>query len=104
MRFSQSICRRLASGQAIRALEGHVAWVRSLFCHEHEPLLFSGSDDGEIKIWRTDTNQLHGGFQANAGGVLAINVDYDRAWLLAGCYGGSMHATYECDKGNTTKQ
>lgn len=33
-------------------LEGHVAWVRCLLAHAREPLLFSGSDDGLIKVWR----------------------------------------------------
>ena len=60
-------------------MEGHSAWIRSLFCHTHEALLFSGSDDGEIKIWRSDyerqTHTLTSGIQANAGGILAITVD-----------------------------
>jgi len=73
-------------------LEGHQAWVRSLFCSLHEPLLFSGSDDGEVKIWRTDNNTLHTGIEpSGAGGVLALTVDYERAWLLAGCYDSSIH-------------
>lgn len=81
----------LDGGNCEATLEGHVAWVRSLFCHRHEPLLFSGSDDGEIKMWRTDSNCIHGGIMANAGGILAITVDYDRSWLLAGCYDSSIH-------------
>lgn len=76
-------------------LEGHRAWVRSLFCHVHEPLLFSGSDDGEVKIWRTDNNTLHAGVEVdNGGGVLAITVDYERAWLLAGCYDSVRRAQH----------
>ena len=49
-------------------LEGHVAWIRFLFCHVQEPLLFSGSDDGIIKAWRADSYvHLHDIFPANGG-------------------------------------
>lgn len=84
----------LDGGLCEATLEGHVAWIRSLFCHANEPLLFSGSDDGEIKVWRTDRQgELNesGGIQANAGGILAITVDYENNWLLAGCYDSSIH-------------
>ena len=80
----------LDGGSCEATLEGHVAWIRSLFCHGHEPLLFSGSDDGEIKVWRTDSHDLTGGIQTQAGGILAITVDYEREWLLAGCYDTSI--------------
>ena len=46
-----------------------------LFCHEHEPLLFSGSDDGEVKIWRVDNNTVH----AN----IHVRAERSRAFLLA---------------------
>lgn len=36
----------LDCGSCEATLEGHLAWIRSLFCHAHEPLLFSGSDEG----------------------------------------------------------
>lgn len=93
----------LDDGSCEATLEGHVAWIRSLFCHEHEPLLFSGSDDGEIKVWReqhhNDSYALTGGIQANAGGILAITVDYEREWLLCGCYDSSIqvYALPGCD-------
>ena len=90
----------LDGGSCEATLEGHVAWIRSLFCHFHEPLLFSGSDDGEIKIWRTDNYAQHGSIASvSPGGILAINVDYERAWLLAGTYDSSIcvYALPECE-------
>lgn len=89
----------LDGGSCEATLEGHSAWIRSLFCHIHEPLLFSGSDDGEIKVWRTDSHELSGGIQTDAGGILAICVDYDHDWLLAGCYDTSIQvfALPACD-------
>jgi WD40 repeat protein len=82
----------LDGGSCEATLEGHAAWIRSLYCHSTEPLLFSGSDDGEIKVWRTDDYRLTGGIHLpDAGGVLAITVDYENAWLLGGCYHSSIH-------------
>jgi WD40 repeat protein len=49
----------LDSGLCEATLEGHVAWVRCLLAHAREPLLFSGSDDGLIKVWRIGPSE-HG--------------------------------------------
>ena len=90
----------LDGGSCEATLEGHLAWIRSLFCHAHEPLLFSGSDDGMIKVWRTDSHVhvhdvllplIDGAEQAASGGILAIEVDYDRGWLIAGSYDSNIY-------------
>ena len=80
----------LDGGSCEATLEGHIAWIRSLFCHARDPLLFSGSDDGIIKVWRTDTFvHMHDILppmiegeedQAANRGILAITVDYERSW------------------------
>ena len=75
----------LDNGRCEATLEGHVAWIRSLFVHAREPLLFSGSDDGIIKIWSLDTYvQLYDILPADGDrsqtGVLALTVDYDHNW------------------------
>ncbi|KAL1514624.1 hypothetical protein AB1Y20_003718 [Prymnesium parvum] len=87
---------KLDGGGCEATLEGHVAWIRSLFCHTRDPVLFSGSDDGMIKMWRTDTHehvqdilppQIEGEEdQAANRGILAITFDQDRNWLIAGSY------------------
>ncbi|KAL3896105.1 MAG: hypothetical protein SGPRY_013346, partial [Prymnesium sp.] len=91
----------LDGGSCEATLEGHVAWIRSLFCHACEPLLFSGSDDGIIKVWRTDTfvhtfDILPPPFegeeeQAANRGILAITFDYERSWLIAGSYDSHIY-------------
>lgn len=129
----------LDSGSCEATLEGHVAWIRSLFCHAREPLLFSGSDDGVIKLWcptrtpnlphaptgpvrahqsacprprhqphprlrsvgrRTDTHThvqdlappgFEGVGNLNNNGILAIAVDYENGWLIAGSYDSNIY-------------
>ena len=75
----------LDNGRCEATLEGHVAWIRSLFVHAREPLLFSGSDDGIIKIWSLDTyvhlyDILPADGDRSQTGVLALTVDYDHNW------------------------
>ena len=77
----------LDNGRCEATLEGHVAWIRSLFVHALEPLLFSGSDDGIIKIWRSEAYvHLHDILPVDGDrpemGVLALTVDYDHNWCI----------------------
>lgn len=90
----------LDGGTCEATLEGHAAWIRSLFCHVCEPLLFSGSDDGLIKVWRTDTHihvqdillpETGVADQAASAGILAIAVDYERNGLIAGSYDSNIY-------------
>jgi len=90
----------LDGGCCEATLEGHLAWIRSLFCHAREPLLFSGSDDGLIKVWRTDTHvHMHDVLppspgiaeEAASGGILAIAIEYERSWLIAGSYDSNIY-------------
>ena len=78
----------LDTGRCEATLEGHVAWIRSLFVHAREPLLFSGSDDGIIKIWSLDAyvhlqDILPADGNRSQTGVLALTVDYDHNWCAA---------------------
>jgi len=86
----------LDNGRCEATLEGHVAWIRSLFVHAREPLLFSGSDDGILKIWSLDSYvQLYDILPADGDrsqtGVLALTVDYDHNWLIAGSYDSNIY-------------
>ena len=92
----------LDNGRCEATLEGHVAWIRSLFVHAREALLFSGSDDGIIKIWRADSfvhvhdiNPADG--DRSETGVLALTVDYDHNWcadpLVATCHASLVLAS-----------
>ena len=95
----------LDNGRCEATLEGHMAWIRALCVHAREPLLFSGSDDGLIKAWRADSYvHLHDILPANAGydttpapaesggaGILALTVDYNNNWLIAGSYDSNIY-------------
>jgi len=86
----------LDNGRCEATLEGHVAWIRALFVHAREPLLFSGSDDGIIKIWSLDTyvhlyDILPADGDRSQTGVLALTVDYDHNWLIAGSYDSNIY-------------
>lgn len=82
----------LDCGSCEATLEGHVAWIRSLFCHTRDPLLFSGSDDGVIKIWRTDIHEHLNDIwlppveneedQPANRGILSIAVEFERSWCV----------------------
>jgi WD40 repeat protein len=91
----------LDSGSCEATLEGHAAWIRSLFC-SRERLLFSGADDGMIKVWKADTHEhvqdilppvIEQEEQAAAAnrGILAITLDYERSWLIAGSYDAHIY-------------
>lgn len=94
----------LDNGRCEATLEGHVAWIRALAVHVREPLLFSGSDDGIIKAWRTDSYMhLHDILPPNGAlatdnpaesggaGVLALTLDYTNNWLVAGSYDANIY-------------
>ncbi|HRW10473.1 MAG TPA: hypothetical protein P5121_35455, partial [Caldilineaceae bacterium] len=45
------------SGQVVRALTGHTDRVRTLSFSPDGQMLASGSDDGELKFWDTETGR-----------------------------------------------
>ena len=85
----------LDGGACLATLEGHAAWIRSLLVTHDETHLFSGDDDGIIKVWRTDTYALQRELlpddDGRAGGILAITMDATRNLLLAGSYDSSIY-------------
>jgi len=81
------------TGACEATLDGHTAWIRCLLMHAREPLLYSGSDDGLVKVWRVDSFKLVHDLRHESepcGGILALAIDYDREWLIAGSYCASI--------------
>ncbi|MEG5048424.1 WD40 repeat domain-containing protein [Microcoleus sp. B4-C1] len=70
----------LDSGQLIRSIEGHSAWIQSLNITSNNTTLISGSRDGVVKFWQSKTEEVSSN---QSGSVLGTGL-LDVAATIAG--------------------
>ncbi|KAF8820357.1 Sof1 family domain-containing protein [Cardiosporidium cionae] len=68
----------------ISSLDGHTDSVQCLSrSHKHLADLFTGSCDGEVRMWNLDSKQCHKSIRAHEGFVRGVCVSHDDKWLFS---------------------
>ena len=77
----------------VQTLEGHTQNVSSVIFHPSLPIALTGSEDGTIKIWHSNTFRLEA----------TLSYGYERVWAVV-CRKGSIEIGIGCDEGTIVIQ
>ncbi|CAF3998694.1 unnamed protein product, partial [Rotaria magnacalcarata] len=72
----------------VQTLEGHAQNISSVIFHPELPIILSGSEDGTIKLWHSNTYRLES----------TLNYGLERCWSIA-CLQGSNNVALGYDEG-----
>jgi WD40 repeat protein len=72
----------LATGNAVRVFEGHLAPVSSVFIDDAGSLVLTGSDDGTLRLWDTASGVCRRIYDTHAGRIASACLSPDGRWLL----------------------
>ncbi|MDP1660970.1 MAG: WD40 repeat domain-containing protein, partial [Phycisphaerales bacterium] len=79
----------LSTGTRIGGPSGHLRVVASVVFSPDSTLLFSGGDDGTVKVWEASHARLLSSFESGLGEVPAVGISPDGSLLAYGCQGRS---------------
>jgi hypothetical protein len=65
-------------------LKGHSDWIRSLDFHPNEPVLASGSDNGEVILWNLESKAKSISFNDVKGRIYGLKFSSDASALIIG--------------------
>ena len=67
----------LQNKTCVQTLEGHAQNVSAVAFHPELPIIITGSEDGTVRVWHSNTYRLE----------TTLNYGLDRVWCMAHCRG-----------------
>jgi WD40 repeat protein len=74
----------LQTGQCLKTLKGHTAWVWSIACSSDRQLLASGSCDHTVKLWNIQTGECLKTLRGHTNMVFSVSWNVDQRTLASG--------------------
>ncbi|CAO2152396.1 unnamed protein product, partial [Urochloa humidicola] len=62
----------MEKGICVQTLQGHTNRIACVYCHPELPVLMTGSHDGTVRLWNSNTYRLENIFGINLGAVYAF--------------------------------
>jgi WD40 repeat protein/V8-like Glu-specific endopeptidase len=91
---------KIGAEDPIVKLAAHDDRVRSVAFHPTRPLLATGSNDGKVRVFSTDTGALEGGPLEQGGWVRTVAFDREGKRLVAGAGSGAVRL-YDTERWST---
>lgn len=82
-------------GEEQLVLSGHTDWIRSLDFHPKEPMLASGSDNGDVILWNLESKKQIRNFSAGKHRIYGLKFSIDGTALL---YAGKSIVIWSIEK------